>query len=193
MGIGIYWVDSKGVHRLLSDLFMQDERSGHLSVTSHIHHNIHDKKTCTILDVANLAINNIRDLQLYIPDGSPVRAHFTFQLDAENETEWYLYRDVNVVLAGTDQGKRNSDHDVSEEGQLSVKYIDNSNLADANVDTDVTVGSEVYHGIIGSGREAGNHNHDNEIILSKGVYYCLRIIASVAGYTNYHLDWYEDK
>jgi hypothetical protein len=61
----------------------------------------------------------------------------------------------------------------------------------ANADTNVTGATLLESGIAGSGKQGGNHERDNELILKQNTLYCLRMIANTAGYINYELEWYE--
>lgn len=190
MGLAIQWIDKRGNKRSLLELFAHDGVFAAPVTVGSSHHEIHEQDTYTILDVVDLSINNVRDLQITVP-ASAKRPHFTFSLDSENETEWFLYRGVTIGTPGAEQLTINSDHNCLDSAGLDIKFIDATSVANANSDTDVTGATEIYHGKVGAGRDAGNHDHSNELLLKTDTIYALRIIATVAGYVNYHLDWYE--
>ena len=151
---------------------------------------IHDGTCYGVIDVVDLAINNVRDLQITTPDDTDW-AHATFQISTESETEWYLYRDVTIILPGTAVTPRNANHNSTNETGIAFKHIDNISVANANADTAVGAATEIYHGICGAGKDAGIHSLGHEIVLEQNTIYCLRLIANTAGFVNYHVDWCE--
>ncbi len=67
----------------------------------------------------------------------------------------------------------------------------NTSIANANADTAVAGATEIAHGIIGAGKNGGIISRDSEIIFKQNTVYCLRAIATAAGYTNFLMQWYE--
>ena len=65
------------------------------------------------------------------------------------------------------------------------------NIGAANGDTDVSGGLLLEEGIAGSGRDAGNANREDEIVLDQNILYCLRATAMAAGFINFSMQWYE--
>lgn len=141
-------------------------------------------------DVVDLAINNVGDIQITTP-ALTEWTHFTFIISTEKETEWYLYENVTINLAGAGQPAYNSDRNSGHGATLVVGYIENANIADANADTAVAGATELMHGTSGAGRDAGMVGHAHEMILEQNQDYTIRFVATVAGYVNFHLDWYE--
>jgi hypothetical protein len=72
-----------------------------------------------------------------------------------------------------------------------MKYEVQANLAAANADTDISTAILLKSGISGSGKTGGSDNRENELILKQGAIYCLRAIASTAGYIDFDMEWYE--
>ncbi len=155
-----------------------------------VHYQIHNGGHYELKDVIDLSINNVRDIQITTPDTAKW-AHMTIAFDSENECEWFLYRNVSIVLAGSASNVQNSHHNSDKTSDLIVKHIDNASVSAANDDTAVAGATVIHHGITGTGQKAGGHDHNIEIILKQGEDYTLRFIANAAGYINYHLTWYE--
>ena len=160
-----------------------------LQVISYPHHEIHGGSNYEIKDVVDLANGAVRDMQFTTPN-TEKWSHLFLEFNVEAETEWYLYEGVTINLAGAEVIPVNSNRNSLNTSGMSVSAIDNSNVANANADT--TTGSlAVYHGIAGSGRNEGTHDHDHEIILAQNTIYSIRFIANAAGYVDYHFSWYE--
>lgn len=155
------------------------------------HYQIHNGEHYELKDVVDQSNGAVLDIQITTPD-TPKWAHLTISFDSENECEWFLYRNVNIILAGTAANVQNSHHNSVKTTGLVVKQIENSSIGDANADTAVAAATEVHHGITGTGQQGGEHDHISEIILKQNEDYTLRFIASSAGYINFHLGWYEN-
>jgi len=167
-----------------------DSTTQTLQTISYEHYKIHSGDTYCLDDIVDLAINNVRDIQITTPNTTNW-AHLYFNIHTESETNVYLYENVNIILAGSLSPVYNSNRNSSNTADLIVKIIDNTSLANANLDTDVSAALQIHHIISGAGKDAGEHNHAHEIILKQNEDYCIRFIANAAGYVNYHLDWYE--
>lgn len=155
------------------------------------HHQIHEGNSFDIQEVVDLPNGNVRDLQITTPNTTQW-THLTFIFYTESEVEWYLYEDVNIILAGANHVVENANRNSLNAPTLLVNYIDNANVGAANADTAVIAALMLYHGISGAGKDAGDFvEHTHEIILRQNEDYTLRFIANVAGYVSYHLDWYE--
>lgn len=154
------------------------------------HHEIHQGNDFSCVDNVDLAINNVRDIQITTPDTTKW-AHFTIGISVESETEWFFYRNVTINTPGSTTTCNNSNHNSGNTQGLVINYIDNTSVANANSDTAVAGATTIYHGIMGAGKDSGEHDHGHEVILKQNEDYSLRFIANAAGYINYHLDWYE--
>jgi hypothetical protein len=169
---------------------MDDNLVKALNVISYEHHEIHAESHYFIEDVADLALNNVFDVQWTTPNTTKWE-HFTFELNCESETMWYIYEGAVVNVAGTALTAINNNRNSSNTSDATIKSIQNTSLALANADTDVSGALELAHGIIGAGRSGGITIRDREIILKQNTIYCMRAIASAAGYTNFLMEWYE--
>ena len=85
----------------------------------------------------------------------------------------------------------NSNRNSANTSGTTMKYELQANLAGANADTDVTGATLLETGISGAGRDAGNELRSNELILDQNGLYCLRAVATAAGYINFRMEWYE--
>lgn len=158
--------------------------------TDYSHHELHEGNHFFVEDVADLAINNVFDMQFTTPNTTKW-ANFSFELNCEAETMWYIYEGVSVILAGASVTPINNNRNSATTSTMTLNSITNSNTSNANADTDVSGALEIAHGIVGAGRSGGVVNRDREIILKQNTIYCMRAIASAAGYTNFNMQWYE--
>ncbi len=184
----------KVISGLISDTVARNARidsSTHsLQIVDYEHHEIHGGSHYFSQDVENLSINDVFDMQFTTPNTTKW-CHFTFNLDCESETEWYIYEGVTINVAGTTITPRNNNRNDSDSSTMTVAGITNTSVANANSDTDVSGATTLAHGIIGSGRSGGNNTREKEIVLKQNTIYCFRAIASAAGYVSFNAQWYE--
>jgi hypothetical protein len=170
-----------------------DQATGAVNTIEHVHHEIHDGCNFDHTDVVDLSVNNVRDVQI-ITNDTTKWAHLAFSFKTESETDWYFYEGVNIVTEGTRALPFNNDRNVTSKStpeSLTLRYIDNTTTANANLDTSTAGARTLEHGISGAGKDAGELGHGHEIILRQNEDYCLRFIATAAGYVTYHITWYE--
>jgi hypothetical protein len=167
-----------------------DESTRAVNTVDYSHHEIHEGSTYEYKEVVDLAINNVRDIQITTPNTTKW-GHFTFRFTTESETEWHLYENVTINTPGTSYTPINSNRNSANTSDLTVAYIDNTSAANANADTAVAGATQILHGISGAGRDSGLYSHEHEIILKQNEDYTVRFDASAAGFVDYHLDWYE--
>lgn len=161
-----------------------------LQQISYEHHEIHSGSHYYIEDVAEIAINNVFDVQWVTPDTAKW-THFNFLLNCESETEWYIYEGAAINVTGTVLAPVNNNRNSSNTSVNLVASIANGSIADANADTAVAGATAIAHGIVGAGKEGGVISRDREIVLKQNTVYCMRAIATTAGYTNFLMEWYE--
>ena len=170
--------------------FRVDPSTHTMQTIDYVHHEIHGGNAYSVVDVVDLAGSNVRDLQITTPNTTKW-AHFFFSIKTESETMWYLYENADIIVTGTSVIPRNSNRNSSNFSGLLLREIDNTSLANANADTSVTGSTLLHSGISGAGKDAGEFTHAEEDILKQDETYCIRFVASTAGYVNYHLSWYE--
>jgi len=167
-----------------------DPVSEGLVTTSFEHHEIHEGDHYFIEDVSDIAINNVFDVQWTTPNTTEW-AHFNFVLACENETEWFIYEGVNIILAGTALTPINNNRNSANTSSATLASIANTSVANANLDTAVAGATLLAHGIVGSGQDGGVIAREREIIMKQNTKYCLRAVATAAGYVNFFMGWYE--
>jgi hypothetical protein len=165
-----------------------DATTGCSKHVSFEHSHIHDGRHFYIQEVVDLAANAVREIRITTPNTAEW-AHFTFKLSCESETEVYLYEDVTIVTAGTPVTPVNNNRNSATTSGLTVDYIDNASVANANADT--TVSGYIHHAIAGANKDQGQSERDRELILLQNKTYSLRMIATVAGFVNYEAEFYE--
>ena len=182
----------KGIRYTLLDIFnaVIDRVTYALTVIPYEHKEIHGGSHYFIEDVADIPINNVFDVQWTTPDTTKWD-HFTFELNCESETEWFIYEGATINLAGTAISPVNNNRNSTNTSGATVASIANADVDDANTDTPTAAATEIAHGIIGAGRNGGVVSRDREIILKQNTVYCFRAIANAAGYVNFYIGWYE--
>ena len=155
------------------------------------HHEIHSGSHYEYDSFVDLGAAATRDIRIVTPD-TEKWAHIVWEVDVEDETAWFLYEDAVIVAAGTAIVPYNSNRNSANTSKLTMTYIDNDGVANANLDTTVsgatTLGSGVTPvGIFTGGGDERNH----EIILKQNTTYSLRFIANSAGIVDYAFSWYE--
>ena len=168
-----------------------DDYTGAVITVAFEHHEIHEGDHYYLGSVQDLALNEVLDFTLQTPNTTKW-ANFTWRIATEKETFWYIYEDA---VATTDLANVvtpvNSNRNSTSTSTVVLRYELQANLAAANADTDVTGATLIDSGISGDLRTSGEAARDDEIILKQNTLYCMRAVATVAGYINFHIGWYE--
>ena len=168
-----------------------DASTQDIQIVEHEHAEIHGGDHYEITSVVDLAINNVRDIRFTTADTAKL-PHINFAIDVESETAWFLHESAIINTVGTEDTPYNNRRGSVNISGLSFDFIDNTSLSNANADTDISSGSELKCGIIGSGRKSlGTSASNKELILKQNTIYNLRLIATAAGFVNYDFEWYE--
>lgn len=167
-----------------------DSATGGITSVDTAHSMIHQGKAYHCIEVVDLLGNAVRDLQITTPN-TTAWAHMLINCDAEAETQFLVYENVTINLAGTACLKVNQNRNSTNTSGLTINYIDNADVASANADTDVSGAATLYSALVGAGKDAGNYFHDHEIILKQNEDYCVRFVSNSAGFVNYSIEWYE--
>lgn len=168
-----------------------DASTQSLQVVDYEHHEIHSGDHYFLKRFVDLPVNNVWDIQITTPNTTKW-SHFLFGLSSEKETLWEFYEGVTIDTAGVNLQPRNNNRNSSNTSGMTVGGILNTSTVNANADTGILSASLIATGTIGSGPTSGGVSaRSEEIILKQNTSYSLRITASVAGYTNYTLEWYE--
>ena len=161
-----------------------------LQVIDYEHHEIHSGSHFFFADAQDLSINNVFDLQWTTPDTTEW-AHFTFKLNCESETSWWIYEGATISTAGATITPINNNRNSLHASSMTIAGILNTSIANANSDTPVAEATEIAHGFVGSGKTAGIEIRSTEIILKRDTIYCFRAEAVTAGYVSFLIEWYE--
>ena len=161
------------------------------STIDYVHREVHQGSAYGHVDVQDQTIDHVYDIQITTPNTTKW-AHLTFDFNVEKETLYYFYENVAIVTAGTAITPLNRNRNSTNTSGLTLAGITNTTLDNANLDTTVAGATIIEHGIVGAGKkEGGEGSTRHEYILKQNEDYCLRLIATAAGYVNYHIDWYE--
>jgi hypothetical protein len=168
-----------------------DSSTHSIQIIDYEHHEIHSGDHYFVAGVQDLAINNVLDFTWQMPNTTKW-IHWTFNLKTESETLWYVYETAVATnpLANA-VTPYNSDRNSANTSGTTMKFEKQTNLAGANADTDVTGATAILTGISGAGKDAGFEDRASEIILKQNTLYCLRAVATAAGYINFNMQWYE--
>lgn len=192
MGLGF---DSDLIKGRISDTAIREARidsSTHsLQTIAYEHHEIHSGSHYFVDGYQDLAINEVLDFTLLTPDTTKW-THWSWHITVESETAWLVYEGaVETNPLANAITPYNSNRNSSNTSNLTMKYEKQANLAAANADTNIGGALLIQSGIVGAGKESGSASRQNEIILKQNTLYCLRAVATVAGYINFNMQWYE--
>lgn len=169
----------------------KDDATDQVVTIDYDHHKIHEGDSYGYSEVEDQTQNHVYDIQITTPDTTKW-IHITGTFDVESETDWYFYENVNIILAGTAVTPLNHNRNSSNSAGLVLKVITNTTIGNANADTTVAAATTLLHGIAGAGKKVGGQGGQRmEFILKQNEDYCLRFIASTAGYVSFRLTWYE--
>lgn len=155
------------------------------------HAMIHHEHSFEYTSYCDQSINHVWDIQFTTEDSLEI-PHLTLEFDVESETLWHFYENVNIILAGTAVVPVNHHRGSAQPAELGIAYITNTTIGNANADTVVAGATVLSEGIAGSGKKVGGEGPArHEWPLSANETYCLRFIATAAGWVSWHLDWYE--
>jgi hypothetical protein len=168
-----------------------DSSSHAIEIIAHEHHEIHGGSHYFVRGYQDLAINNVLDFT-WLMQNTTKWIHWTWEIVVENETNWLVYEGVTatnpLAVAVT---PFNNDRNSGNTSGTTMKYELQASLAAANADTNVAAATLLASGIAGAGKNAGSVGRANEKILKQNTLYCLRAIATAAGFINFTMEWYE--
>ena len=169
-----------------------------MDLTTHVltgityeHHEIHAGSHYFVTGYQDLAINNVLDFTWLMPNTTKW-IHWSWKISTESETNWFVYEDAVATnpLANAVTPFNNNRNSANTSG-TTMRYELHGNLAAANADTNVGGATLLESGISGAGKDAGDEKRNRELIMKQNTLYCLRAIASAAGYINFNMEWYE--
>ncbi len=174
-----------------------DASTNVLETISYPHHETHGGSNYDITDVIDLPSDDVLDIQITAPAGTKL-AHFVKDFFAEAYTEWWLYENVTINVAGTTLTPRNHRRDAGDNSIMGLAYIINTSIANANSDTAIAGATQLAHGKVGTAGakkeagEPGGAESREEWIFDADTELTLRFHdQGDGGYIAFHLDWYE--
>jgi len=159
------------------------------------HHEIHSGSHYFVKGFLNIpGANDVLDMSWLMPNTTKW-THWTWEIFTEKAMAWYVYEDAieTNALANT-MPLFNSNRNSTKLSGTVLKYEIQADLATANADTNVesTNGAlQLKSGMLGDNKSGGDVSRSHETILKQNSLYCLRSVASGAGYINFDMEWYE--
>lgn len=168
-----------------------DDSTNSIQTIEYEHHEIHSGSSFFVNGYQDLSINNVLDFTFVTPDTTK-QIHLTWNIDTESETLWYIYEDAIATnaLAGAVVPLNNNRNSLTASVAV-LKYEVQTNLTAANSDTNVSAATTLESGISGTGKNSGDDKRSNELILKRNTIYCLRAVATAAGFIDFKMHWYE--
>ena len=156
----------------------------HYEIHGGSHYNVHG-----FLDIPGA--NDVLDFTWQMPDTTK-EIHWLWEIFTEKALAWYIYRDAVATnaLANT-MTPINSNHNSTNTSVTTLKYEIQVDLSAANTDTAIGAATLVASGKLGDNKSGGQVGRENESIMKRNSLYCLRAVASSAGYINFDMNWYE--
>ena len=175
------------------DFPLYDGASSAITTMQYEHHEIHSGSHYFVKGFLDIpGVDDVLDFTWLMPDTSKW-THWIWSIFTEKALAWYVYEDVVATnaLANT-MTPFNSDRNSDNTSGTVLKYEIQADLATANADT--AVGGDAVllkSGQLGDNKGGGEDSRSHEMILKQGSLYCLRAVASAAGYINFDMEWYE--
>jgi hypothetical protein len=169
-----------------------DSTTNSVNTVDYSHHEIHSGSHYFVVGVQSLAINQVLDFTWVMPNTTKW-THWLWKLNSEAQTAWYVYENaVATNPLATAVTPLNSHRNSTNTSGTTMRYEVQANLVAANADTSVVGATLLKSGIAGSGNQVGGETgRESELVLKQGATYCLRAIATAAGYVNFDMEWYE--
>jgi len=175
------------------DTFAQDASTEAATTIEYEHHEIHSGSHYFVQGYVDIpALGDVLDFTWQMPN-TEKWTHWVWQIDSEKAITWYIYENVVATnpLANAIT-PLNSNRNSTNTSGTTMKYEVQADLAAANADTDVTSPAVLLaSGSIGDNKTAGAANRQHELVMDQGKLYCLRAVATAAGYLNFDMNWYE--
>lgn len=188
-------VTASGIYGRISSTAVRpikaDGSTHSLCTVDYEHCEIHSGSHYFVTGYQDLANGNVLDFTWQMPNTTKW-IHWTWEISTESETNWFVYENVVATnpLANS-VTPINSNRNSSNTSGTTLKYEKQTNLTAANADTNVAGATLLESGISGAGKDAGDDRRNNELVLKQNTLYCLRAIASAAGFINFKLKFYE--
>jgi len=156
------------------------------------HHEVHEGAHYFTQGYQVLTQDQVLDFTWLMPNTTKW-IHWTWELDVEAETLWHVYENATASnpLDNTITPFNNNRNSGNSSGTV-LKYEVQADIDAANTDTAIGGATLLSEGIAGAGKKAGGSTkRSNELIMDQNILYCLRVVATEAGYINFDMEWYE--
>ena len=169
-----------------------DESTRSIQTIEYEHHEIHAGShffVDSFLDIPGA--NDVLDLTWQM-HASTKWVHWIWTIFTEKAGAWYIYENAVATnpLANTIT-PFNNNRNVETASVTVLKYEIQADLATANTDTAIGAATLLASGKLGDNKGGGIDNRSDELVMKQGGLYCLRFVASAAGYINFNMHWYE--
>ena len=173
-----------------------DDTTYAINVIDYDHHEIHGGSAYCIHKFIDVPADDVLDVRWVTPN-TTTWGHMTFTFGAEAEFHVSMLRGISITNAGTDltiiNQNNNSDNTSS---MVAFDYIINTNLTNANADTNVAavIDADPHSWVLGSGRNIGGESPSrDEVVLKQNTGYCMRFEnqSNAAKWIQLNFCWYE--
>lgn len=167
-----------------------DAATSALRIITDRHSAIHLGYHFEILDVFDLSNGEVRDFRVTQPDTTRW-GHATFGIGCESQTEVLIYEGAAITTTGAPGRIVNNNRNSTIDPLVGIDFIDNSSVANADADTDISGAAIIGNYMVGTGKDGGVIKRESELVLKQNTIYNVRVIAVTGGYINYGFQWYE--
>lgn len=181
--------------RVTFDGIHTDKATNQLETIDYAHHEIHSGSSYFNEEFIQVPANDVLDIRWQTGDAAKW-SHWLIHIITESEFHLTFYEDVKALTnPGTALTGKNRDRNSTKTSNWQTfDYIINTNLENANADTDLTDAVTLGTAASGSGRnKSGEGGHEEELILKQNSIYCLRFEnqSGAQKYVDYLMEWYE--
>ncbi len=172
-----------------------DGATNSLQIVDYAHHEIHAGSHYFNEGYYDIPAGDVVDIRFRTPD-TEKWLHMLISLRSQEEAIYTLYEGILVNTVGAALTAKNSNRNSPNVSGLTYfDYIVNTDIANANLDTDITGATILREAQLGSnqGNNSGENRADNELVLKQNGFYGIRIQNTITStrYITWLLDWYE--
>lgn len=172
-----------------------DASTNTLQTIDYAHHEVHSGSAYNVKGFVDLANGNVIDARVTTPNTTEWE-HIIPTFRTETEYQFFIYEVVVIDTVGTAATPRNRNRNFNsgdpDQSSVAVDIIQNTSIANADADTDITGATLIYTGITGSaGKVGGGDNATDETVLKQNTIYCFRLHCISAGWVDFSINWYE--
>jgi hypothetical protein len=173
-----------------------DNSTWALNVIDYDHHEIHGGSAYCVHKWVDVPADDVLDVRWVTPNTTKW-SHMVISLSAESEFHVSLLRGITITNPGTNISVINQNHNSDNTtGMTAFDYIINTNITNANADTNVTgvLDADPHSWILGSGRSIGGETESrDEMLLRQNTGYALRLENQSANsrWVQLNFCWYE--